>query len=77
MREQYVRPPLLAREAPARWVGVWRFRLTALVLLALLLLLGYAAFQRLSGATAQDPGLSSAAAVSPAAAAPAAPPYRR
>jgi hypothetical protein len=57
--EQYVRPPLVAREAPARWIGVWRFRLTALALLALLVILGYVAFQHLSGATAQDPGLSS------------------
>jgi hypothetical protein len=59
MGEQYVRPPLVAREAPARWVAIWRFRATALALLALLVILGYIAFQHLSGATAQDPGLSS------------------
>jgi hypothetical protein len=57
--EQYVRPPLVAREAPARWIAVWRFRATALALLVLLLILGYVVFQHLSGATAQDPGLSS------------------
>jgi hypothetical protein len=57
--EQYVRPPLVAREAPARWVAVWRFRATALALLVLLLIVGYTVFQHLSGATAQDPGLSS------------------
>jgi hypothetical protein len=57
--EQYVRPPLVAREAPPRWIAVWRFRVTALLLLALLVIVGYIAFEHLSGATAQDPGLSS------------------
>jgi len=55
--ERYVRPPLLAREAPAAWVAVWRFRLLALVLLALLVLLAVVAFRELTGATAQDPGI--------------------
>ena len=59
MREDYVRPPLVGREAPAAWIAVWRFRVTALALLLLLVVLGYEAFQHLSGATAQDPGLSS------------------
>jgi hypothetical protein len=59
MGEQYVRPPLVAREATARWLVVWRFRVTALALLVLLLIAGYIAFQHLSGATAEDPGLSS------------------
>jgi hypothetical protein len=60
MGEHYVRPPLVAREAAPAWRAVWRFRVTALALLALLLVLGYTAFEHLSGATAQDPGLSSA-----------------
>ena len=55
--ERYVRPPLLAREAPAAWVAVWRFRLLALVVLALLVLLAVVVFRQLTGATAQDPGL--------------------
>jgi len=59
MGERYVRPPLVARETPAAWIALWRFRVTALALLALLVVLGYIAFQHLSGATAQDPGLSS------------------
>ena len=62
MGEQYVRPPLVAREAAAPWVALWRFRVTALALLMLLVILGYAAFEHLSGATAQDPGVSSAPA---------------
>jgi hypothetical protein len=57
--EQYVRPPLVPREAPAAWIALWRFRVTALALLVLVVILGYLAFQHLSGATAQDPGLSS------------------
>lgn len=59
MGEQYVRPPLVGREPAPRWRAVWRFRVTALVLLVLVVVAGYFAFQQLSGATAQDPGLSS------------------
>ena len=59
MGEQYVRPPLVAREPTAHWLVVWRFRATALALLVLLLIAGYIAFQHLSGAADQDPGLSS------------------
>ena len=54
--ERYVRPPLLAREAPAAWVALWRFRLLALVALALLVLLTVVLLRQLTGA-AQDPGL--------------------
>jgi hypothetical protein len=57
--EQYVRPPLVAREASPRWLAIWRFRATALALLVLVVILGYIVFQHLSGATDQDPGLSS------------------
>jgi hypothetical protein len=62
MGEAYVRPPLVAREAPSPWLAVWRFRVTALALLVLVVIVGYYAFEHLSGATAQDPGLSSAPA---------------
>ena len=61
MGEQYVRPPLVAREAQPAWIAVWRFRLAALLLLALAVLIGYRVFQEFSGATDQDPGLSSMA----------------
>jgi hypothetical protein len=59
MGEPYVRPPLVAREAPPRWLAIWRFRVTALALLVLVVIVGYIVFQHLSGATDQDPGLSS------------------
>ena len=59
MGERYVRPPLVPREAPPPWRAVWRFRLTALLLLVLLVLLVYRVYQEFSGATDQDPGLSS------------------
>ena len=59
MGEQYVRPPLVPREAPPAWLVVWRFRLVALLLMGLAVLVGYRVFQHFSGATAQDPGLSS------------------
>jgi len=38
---------------------VWRFRLVALLLMGVAVLVGYRVFQYFSGATAQDPGLSS------------------
>lgn len=63
MGEQYVRPPLVPREAPPAWIAVWRFRLAALLVLAVLVLIGYRVFQEFSGATDQDPGLSSMPAV--------------
>lgn len=61
MAERYVRPPLLAREAPPAWIAVWRLRLMALLVLAVLVYLGFQLFQRLTGATAQDPGIGALA----------------
>jgi hypothetical protein len=61
--EHYVRPPLVGREAPPPWLAIWRFRVTALALLVLIVIAGYVVFQHLSGATGQDPGLSSLRAV--------------
>jgi hypothetical protein len=55
--EQYVRPPLLAREAAPAWLAVWRFRLFALAVLALLVVVAVFVFRSLTGATAQDPGI--------------------
>lgn len=42
---------------------MWRFRIVALLLMGLAVLMGYRVFQYFSGATAQDPGLSSYGAV--------------
>ena len=56
--ERYVRPPLLAREAPPAWLARWRFRLAALTVVALLALLTVLVIQVLTGATAQDPGVN-------------------
>lgn len=57
MPERYVRPPLLAKEAAPAWHAAWRFRLCALVVLGLLVLLCVLVFRELTGATAQDPGV--------------------
>ena len=57
MGERYVRPPLLAREPAPAWIGVWRFRLLALVAVALLVGLGVLVFRQVTGANAQDPGV--------------------
>jgi len=55
--ERWVRPPVVAREAPPAWIALWRFRLLALLLLALLVLGAVALFRQVTGANAQDPGV--------------------
>ena len=55
--DRYVRPVLLAREAPPAWLSVWRFRLVALVAISLLVLVAILLFRQFTGATEQDPGL--------------------
>lgn len=57
MNERWVSPPLVAREAPPAWIAVCRFRLLALLLLGLLVLVGVLAFRQVTGANAQDPGI--------------------
>lgn len=55
MGERYVRPPLMAREAPsARW-ALWRFRLVATVVAVLLVAAAVYAV-RASGLGVQDTG---------------------
>jgi len=56
--ERYVRPPLLGREAPSRWRTTWPFRVALLLLVALVVLAGVQLVQLLTGAAAQDPGVS-------------------
>ena len=58
-----MRPPVVAREAPPAWIAVWRFRLVALVVLALLVLAGVLVFREVTGATAQDPGIDALSAL--------------
>ena len=57
MTERWVSPPLVAREASPAWIAVWRFRLLALVLLALLVVVTVLVFRQVTGANAQDPGI--------------------
>ncbi len=67
MAERYVRPPLVAHEPTPRWVAVWRFRLLALAVLAVLVVGAVLLYRQVTGANAQDPGLEAArAAVSAA-----------
>lgn len=63
--ERWVRPPVLAREAPPAWVALWRFRLVALVLLGLLVLMAVLVFRQITGANAQDPGIDALRALGP------------
>lgn len=65
MAERYVRPPLLAREPAPAWIAVWRFRLVALLLVALLVVVGVLLFRQLTGANAQDPGVEALQAALP------------
>jgi hypothetical protein len=60
--EHWTRPPLVPREAPPAWRATWRFRLLALIVLALLVAGAVQAYRVLSGATAQDPGIGAAPA---------------
>lgn len=53
----------MAREAPPAWRARWRFRVVALLLLAVVVGGGVQVFRVLSGATAQDPGIGSEPAV--------------
>lgn len=57
MSEHYVRPPLLAAEAMSTRVARWRFRVLAGLLLALLTIAFVLIFLKVSGVTAEDPGL--------------------
>lgn len=61
-REEYVRPPLVAAEAPSRTAARWRFRvLGALLLLAVGLVMGWLVI-RLSGVTGgENPGIGGSA----------------
>ena len=60
MREHWTRPPLVPREAPPAWLATWRFRLVALLVLALLAAGAVQLVRWATGATAQDPGISAA-----------------
>ena len=55
--ERWVRPPVVAREPAPAWIAVWRFRLLALAVLALLVAVAVLLFRQFTGANAQDPGV--------------------
>jgi hypothetical protein len=57
MGERWVSPPLVPREPAPAWVAVWRFRLFALVILALVVLATVLVYRHFAGANAQDPGV--------------------
>ena len=56
MVEHYVRPPLVAREAPSASAARWRFRVVSGILLLLFAGLALVMLLKLSGATDEDPG---------------------
>ncbi|MCW2776802.1 MAG: hypothetical protein JWN17_527 [Frankiales bacterium] len=60
-REQYVRPPLVPREAPAAWRSVWPFRVVVLLLLVVLTVLLAYAYSALNDSGEQDPGVGASA----------------
>ena len=65
MGERWVSPPVVAREAPPAWIAAWRFRLLALLLLALLVLAAVLVFRQVTGANAQDPDIGALALLLP------------
>jgi hypothetical protein len=54
--EDYVRPPLVPREAPSTALAAWRYRLVAALLLAALTVIVVLLFLHFSDVTAEDPG---------------------
>jgi hypothetical protein len=57
-REEYVRPPLVAAEAPSATLARWRYRLAALALLLVALAFFTWLFLQLSGVTGgENPGI--------------------
>ena len=62
-REQYVRPPLVARERRSAQAAVWRVRLVGIALAVITLLLLLWLMLKVSGVTnGEDPGLGGAQA---------------
>ena len=59
--ERWVHPPVVAREPQPAWVALWRFRLVAFVVLALLVGAAVVVFRQFTGANAQDPGIEALA----------------
>jgi hypothetical protein len=56
--ERYVRPPLIAREAPSQRLAVWRFRVLALMLLTVLVVALVMVLINLLGIGNEDPGFT-------------------
>lgn len=61
--ERWVHPPVVAREPAPAWIAVWRFRLLALLVLALLVVVAFVLFRQFTGATGQDPGVGALASL--------------
>ncbi len=57
MPEQYVRPPLVAAEAPSTSRARLRFRVLGIILLAVLTATVVLIFLKVSNVTSEDPGL--------------------
>lgn len=57
MPESYVRPVTSAKEPGPAWLPIWRFRLVALLILAVIAFATVRTVQYFQGSTRQDPGL--------------------
>lgn len=57
--ERYVRPPLIAREAPSHRLAVWRYRLISFVLLLLIVAALVYTLIKALGIGQEDPGFGS------------------
>ena len=57
-RESWVRPPVVAAEAPSRRAALWRYRIASLLLLVLVTLAVVWLFLKFSNVTGgEDPGI--------------------
>lgn len=63
MAERYVRPPLIASEAPSTRLAVWRYRLVAILLLAGLVVAVVLLLIKVLGIGNEDPGFGGASRV--------------
>ena len=61
MAEDYVRPPLIAREAPNDAFARWRFRIVAFILLFLLAVVVAYGMIKALGIGQEDPGFGGSA----------------
>jgi len=57
MADYYIRPPIVAREAPSRQAAIWRFRLYVVVAVAVFVVAMFLIFKAITGNANDNPGI--------------------